>query len=278
MDKTSFVSAQLSSLLLCCMLCILGIQQRDIFAQSKNASANRSTDNSRELTNTDTSLSNNSSETVRLLKQQNQMLSEYNDKLLATVEWSLLFAAAFLLAFLGLVGYLTNRRSEQDKEALKSILEARVAETQSHLDVQIETVKGQLQKEQIASFGHLTESLEQLSTSAAQASVSPLQRHINTIGRDLLILKRDVLRAQATQHERDNVLGNALTCYSEIARIGEELGAGWNWLVSDALKEMERLLVQGGSFHPDDTRKLSQFLRGLPPEYEPLVKGVLSRL
>jgi hypothetical protein len=61
-----------------------------------------------------------------LLKEQNELLQRHNSELLQVITWSLTFAAVFLIGVLGLIGFFTTRRYDQEKEALRSHLEDRL--------------------------------------------------------------------------------------------------------------------------------------------------------
>jgi ubiquinone/menaquinone biosynthesis C-methylase UbiE len=92
----------------------------------------------------------------------------------------------------------------------------------------------------------------------------------------LLQLQRKLLNAEAENYEEKKDYGNALSRQFDVAKIGLQIN--WEWVISDALKDIERILGKGGKFDPDEIREVTQFLKKLPPEYEPLVKGVQSKL
>jgi hypothetical protein len=218
----------------------------------------------------------NESERVLLLEQQNRLLSEHNDKMLLVTQWSLTFAATFLLVFLGLVGYLTNRRYEQDKETLQTMLGAKILEAQIQLDSTINRLKDDLQTAQNQSSKELKESLKDLATSTSKSLLSSLESRVKDLANDLLMFKYDVLLAQAEQFEEKKDYTMALDRHFDIAKIAVKLN--WEWMISNALKNIERFLALGGRFNPDEILELNRLLRNLSGEYEPLVKGVQARL
>jgi hypothetical protein len=211
---------------------------------------------------------------IAVLKDQNRLLKEHNSSLLTTMQWSLGFAALFLLAFLGLVGFLTSGRYRRDKEALSSYLSGEVNTLKSEVTGDLNSWREKALRELEQRIRALEGSMGSLATAAAKEMVKPIDEKLLSIHKDVGILQYETSWRDAEDWEKKGVLANALTYYADVARVAWSLGADFYWKVSEALKEIGRLLKEGGTFDPEEARKLNLFLGKLPKSFDILVKGI----
>ena len=211
------------------------------------------------------------------LKAQVQQIVDYNDDFLSTILWSLGFSSTFLLVFLGLIGYLTNHRYEQDKESLENRIQSFSKDIESSTQAELSEFKVETQKLVLEKSDKLKTELKKISNESAQSISSPLESQIKELNRDLLLLEREFLKIEAKHYEETGMYGNALNNHFEIAEIGFKVK--YQWIVSQALEEIIRLLDIPSTFrNAEDVRKVTIFLQKLPPEYEALVNRITSKM
>lgn len=219
----------------------------------------------------------NSNTEIIKLKAQIQQIVDYNDDFLSTIIWSLSFSSTFLLVFLGLIGYFTNRRYEQDKESLENKLYTASKEIEANTQTQITIFKGETQSEILELADKLKTEIKTIADKSATDISSPIKNQLTQMHQEFLMLKVEFLLNKANESERNKIYGNALANHFEIARIGVKIGH--NFRVSNALEEIVRLLNLPSSFrNADEVREVTEFLQKLPAEYETLVSRVKAKL
>ena len=114
-----------------------------------------------------------------LLKQQNELLQRHNSELLQVVLWSLTFAAVFLIGVLGLIGFITTRRYDQEKEALRAHLEGQVAAAVARLETGLANKVETLRVAHEASAKALKEGLHKEAEVVAEQVLAPTSRRLS---------------------------------------------------------------------------------------------------
>jgi len=215
-------------------------------------------------------------EQITLLEAQNRLLREHNQSLLTTVHWALAFAAVFLIAVFGLMGYFTYRRYEQDKESLKNFLDSEITKIRAGFTDRLSEWKRKSADNLRKETEILKQSLNNIAESKSNEAISPVKTRINSLSRDLNYLQIGVIKLEAEDWKKKGIKGNVVSCWFRIAQKG--LSIKQDWIVSDALNEMERLLKQGAKFSAAQVTEVTGFLQSLPPQFEALVKAIQSKI
>jgi Tfp pilus assembly protein PilE len=112
---------------------------------------------------------------------------------MTTVQWSLGFAAVFLLGFLGLIGFFSYQRAESDRKTVEASLRAQLAEAETRLTTQAQELHEGTMNRLSTESQQQTERLKSLADSAAKAAVAPAKYQITELREDLLRLRRELL-------------------------------------------------------------------------------------
>ena len=204
-----------------------------------------------------------------MLKEQNELLQRHNNELLQVITWSLTFAAVFLIGVLGLIGFFTTRRYDQEKEALRSHLDGQVATTMAQVEGRLNEKAETFRTAQEASAKELREALRGEAENAASRAVNPLLVRAETAERRVAYLEIDFAREQAKMWDDSKVPTNALRGWAKVVRLAN--GVDLNYVIAEGLDEIQRLLTAGTSVDAQDATKLHSILGTLPDEYQPVV-------
>ncbi len=213
---------------------------------------------------------------VGLLKQQNQLLERHNSELLQVVVWSLTFAAVFLIGVLGLIGFFTIRRYDQEKEALKVHLEGQLATIAAASEARLTEKAESIKASQEATARELREGLSKQAESTAKVIVEPLSSQLKSVATQVNNLELDLVRQKAESWEAEKVFANALRRWCEFVELANDMGHGWR--VTDGLDQIQRLLRAGVKLDGQQTTEMHALLTSLPGEYEPLVTKIKKLL
>lgn len=217
---------------------------------------------------------------ILIINARLQQIIEYNGDLLATVYWSLGFASTFLLAFLGLVGYLTNRRYEQDKESLSAILTSQLSNIKTEFEGKTQSLSAELQTQQTSNKEDLNKFLDENIKTAQSTIITKIETQFNSqlssLRSDSLRLKYDILEIEAKDHEARKVYINAFRAYFDMAKVSREIG--WDWMTSGALESIMRIIDLGCKLSASDINHITVFLNNLPSNFELLIKKLKGKL
>lgn len=215
-------------------------------------------------------------EQITLLEAKNRLLKEHYESLLRTTHWAIGFAAVFLIAVFGLMGYFTHRRYEQDKESLKNSIETEIAKARADFEGRLSEWESKSADKLQERTKSLEQSLEKIAKSASNAAVGPVENRIKSLSWDLTMLQIDVLKQEAENWKKEDVKGNVVRCWFRIAQ------KGWfikqDWIVSEALGQIKLLFAEGAKFDVSQATELNAFLQSLPLQFEPLVKAIQSKI
>lgn len=219
----------------------------------------------------------NLSEQIALLETQNQLLKEHNRDLLNTVHWAIGFAALFLIAAFGLIGYFTYLRYEQDKKTLSNSIKSEITVAITGLEHRYSDFEKKSTDYLQMKTRSLEQSLRSIVKSASSQAIRYIDKHTEDLKRNILILQIDILTLEAEQRMNKGQLTNAIECWFHIAEKAWLLK--WDWQISEALKNIKSLLEKGAKFKLAATAtRLTAFIQSLPPEYEQLVNAIQSKI
>jgi hypothetical protein len=92
-----------------------------------------------------------------------------------------------------------------------------------------------------------------------------------------LMLQMDISALQAQQHMDKGQLNNAIRCWIDVAQKAWTIN--WKWRVTIALDRINYLLNKGAKITLESSKtELNAFLQSLPPQFEPLVKAIQSKI
>jgi hypothetical protein len=182
----------------------------------------------------------NPEESTRVLRAQLDVTRDYDQRLLATVHWSLGVSVAVVLVLITVIGIVNFRFYERDKVALRQELMGLIREDFAKSDLALRRSITDFQRdlEAQASSRHeaLVKSLEQI----AQASLAPVGSKIESLRSDLRDLEFNQCEAEAAQWMDKGVYSNALRAYLGMLEIALEFGSGWR--ASNTLGQMKSAL------------------------------------
>jgi hypothetical protein len=214
-------------------------------------------------------------EQATALRAQLEVIREYDQKLLATVYWSL-GSIAFIAVLLTTYSWYTNFRVyEREREALRS-------ETQLSLKQGLTTAEATL-KQQLASAeatlmqqGAAAEDtfrqelatgkamLNDASKEAAKAVEERLMRSINFLKLEVIDLKIKIGVSEKASNS------NLLRAYLEMLTVGLDLE--YASAFADAMKHIELLMKGGATIWSHDVPKLHATLNRVGAEFAPQVE------
>ena len=202
-------------------------------------------------------------------------LKEQNQELLNTVRRAIGLAPLFLVAVIGLISYLTHRQYEKDKLLLMCIIKSEIAKIKSEIESRysdLESSDGLQLK---------TKSLEQtirnIAESITSEAIKPIDERTKLLMGSRLMLQMDISTLQAEQHMDKGQLTNAIRCWIDVAQ--KAWAVEWNWRVAHALDRINYLLNKGAKITLASSKtELNAFLQSLPPQFEPLVKAIQSKI
>lgn len=209
-----------------------------------------------------------------LLRQEIALLKSHNAELRSIVIWSLTFVGAFLISFLALVGYLTVRRYDQEKESLRALLEGELRAATAVTDSTMTAWRSELSRELSARLDKLVESISPRAKAAAEETIGPIRSRISSVSLDVERLKGELLRSEAEQAEKHPAM--AVTKYFYVAEHAFSIKDSYS--LSGALEKMEQLLKNKGYFTADEKVRVTKFLDSLPAEFSPLVAAVKNQI
>ena len=215
---------------------------------------------------------------IGLLEMQNSLLKEHNQRLLTTVHWALGFAALFLLAVLGLISYFTYRRYEQETKSLKTLLAGEVQKARTEFEGRLSEWESKSKDKMQEQIKSLAQSQNKIARSAANTAVEPLGDRIKSLQRDFTYHHIDLLKLEAWKFRKQGNTNGAILClYRAAKKAWFELKS--EFIVSNTLEEIKSILDKGGKVVATTAMpEIHAFLQSLPPEFEYLVKPILSKL
>jgi len=186
-------------------------------------------------------------EQIALLESKNRLLEEKNRNLLNQMYRALNLAPMFTIAVIGLIFYFTHRQYEKDKFLLICIIKSETAKLRAEFK------------------------------NRYSDAVRPFDGRIKSLTENNLILQMDISTLQAEQLMDKGQLTNAIRCWVDVAQKASSIK--WNWRVAFALDRVNYLLNKGAKITLTSSKtELTVFLQSLPPQFEPLVKAIQSKI
>ena len=204
---------------------------------------------------------------LRLLRERNALLEKHNSELLQVVLWSIGFAAVFLVALFGLIGFFNERRYQRDRNALEQALDARIAKASADLE---------------AKQTEWTDRLKAMLSSTAderfKAGLAPITAKLQSQADRVGSLEIQFIDFDTKNWEIKGALSNALTGYWRCAELARLVPGYGDWKVSTCLEKIAELLDKGGRFDATEVTGVTGFLNSLPSQYEPLRNKIQKKL
>ena len=261
------------------ILCLANCLTCNLYASDSSAVSNDSPngDVSKQIIDEEHQSINNLREQIARQGTQNRLLKEKNQDLLNTVRRAIGFAPLFIVAVIGLICYLTHRRYEHDKMVLICVIKSEIAKAKAALEQRY----SDLEKKSADDLQEKTKSLEQSLRSIAESissdAVKPIDERTKILMGSRLMLQMDISTLQAEQQMSKGQLTNAIRCWFDVAQKAWTIK--WNWRVAFALDRINYLLNKGAKITLQSSKtELTAFLQSLPPQFEPLVKAIQSKI
>jgi len=214
---------------------------------------------------------------VQIARQETlqRPLKEQNRDLLNTLRRAIGFAPLFLVVVLGLISYFTHRQYEKDKLLLICIIKSEIAKIKSEIELRysdLESSDGLQMKTK-----SLEQSIRNIAESITSEAIKPIDERTKLLMGSRLMLQMDISTLQAEQHMDKGQLTNAIRCWIDVAQ--KAWTVEWNWRVAHALDRINYLLNKGAKITLASSKtELNAFLQSLPPQFEPLVKAIQSKI
>lgn len=213
---------------------------------------------------------------VQLLKQQNALLMQHNTELLQVVLWAIGFAAAFLLGFLGLFGYLTYRRYEQEKEALTTLLKGELATDVARLDARVSEKAQILETNQHENAKVALASMQQEAKRIVDGIVRPFDQRLRNLDQTLADLHLTVVEQDAEVWILRKVPNNMIRAWFKYTQMAKK--SDCDWQISKGLEKILEAFQTGAKFTGSDIATVTEFIAALPPKYDALAAKIKQAL
>lgn len=110
---------------------------------------------------------------LEVLNAKVNIISEYNDRMMKTVQWSLGFVASVLVLFLGLNLYSTNKQSKADFESLEKTTTLNITSENKNLKNQLEkSINDQIMNYEIKIESSIKDQNKQLTKMITRLEIS----------------------------------------------------------------------------------------------------------
>jgi len=261
------------------ILCLAKGLTCNIYASDSSVVSNDSPNRQarRQITDEEYQPTNNLREQLVRHETQNLPLKEKNRDILNTVRRAIRFVPLFIVAVIGLICYFTHRRYEHDKMVLICVIKSEIAKVRAGLEHRY----SDFEKKSADNLQEKTKSLEQSLKSIAESissdAVRPIDERTKLLAGNRLMLQMDISTLQAEQLMDKGQLTNAIRCWFDVAQ--KAWSIKWNWRVAFALDRINYLLNKGTRITLTSSKtELNAFLQSLPPQFEPLVKAIQSKI
>lgn len=223
---------------------------------------------------------------IDTLKEQNRLLTEHNGQLLSVVQWSLGFAALFLLAYLGVNLFVAFRLHKKDTENIKSELTAMVRDL-------IREEESTLSKAMNERFGDKMQVMDQWKSQVDSSSDKKLQdlqakvaksisdvmakcnASVSEVRDSTISLEYDMLETKANEWKLHSppILENALRRYIEMLDLACT-HSSLDWRISDLLEVMLVTIRGTSKLHADTAADMEEVLGKVPKKYQSIVDNI----
>jgi hypothetical protein len=166
----------------------------------------------------------------RLMDSWVSLSSQLNDRLIATVYWSLATVTGLALALFAYNWFFNFRLSEREKQALSNELRSEVDSHISRMNAETLSIKEQLNS-------LLVEEIK----ASVQKNIDPLKYEVSSLRSTIKDLEYELKIAKAEAEIRYweglDVLTNALTYYLELIQLAKS--GNEHWRIAHCLRQLE---------------------------------------
>jgi len=212
---------------------------------------------------------------VTALRAQLQVMRDYDQRLLATVYWSLGGILTLAGLLVGLGWYANFRVYERDRASL-------AREVRTEAQSELLRIRERLDRESAEEYARLAGELRRVSQNAAQSVREEVMKTIDGFRKDLRRLEYLHLQAEGETWRSRDVQVNALRSYIPMLELALSLNNQY-W-IADCLDHIHTalgdLLAGNGGPRPDAEliRRISEVLGKVPIEFDVSVSAIKSRL
>lgn len=192
-----------------------------------------------------------------LLKQEVELLKNYNQQLLNTIYWSI--GAVFTLALfvVGAGWYVNFRLYEKDKNEIQRSLNESLGRRFAQ---ETEALKEQFQQE--------ASSIKDIAKKTGEKTASVLQKQFSNMQQEMLHMQYKMLEQEAKSWRDKKVFSNEFYTYSQMLAIAKQLyQPGWEWLLSATIEGMQKSLKSGAEPDVEEVRKTTKVMDSLDKSY-----------
>ena len=200
-----------------------------------------------------------------------------NQDLLNTLHRAIGFIPLFIIAVLGLISYFTHRRYEHDKMLLICVIKSEITKVRAGFEQRYSDFEKKMKDDLQKQTKSLEQSLRSIAESISSDAVKPIDERTKILMGSRIILQMEFSAIEAEQQMNKGQLTNAIRCWFEVAQ--KAWAINWKWRVAYALDKINYLLDKGAKITLQSSKtEWVAFLQSLPPQFEPLVKAIQSKI
>jgi hypothetical protein len=210
-------------------------------------------------------------------KIQSNLREEQNQVLLNNLHRAIGFAPLFIITIIGLISYFTHRRYEQDKMLLMCIIKSEIAKVRAEFESRYSDFEKTAANDLLDKTKYLEQSLRSIAEEMSTDAVRPIDDRTKLLMENMTILKMEFSALEAEHLVNKGQLSSAVRCWLDVAQ--KAWAINWKWRVAYAIDNINHLLDKGAKITLKSSKaELSGFLQSLPPQFEPLVKAIQSKI
>ncbi|MCP4607671.1 MAG: hypothetical protein GY845_03000 [Planctomycetes bacterium] len=208
---------------------------------------------------------------------QNRLFKEQNQDLLNTLHRAIGFIPLLIITILGLISYFTHRRYEQDKMLLICVIKSEIAKVRAGFERRYSDFEKKMKDDLQEQTKSLEQSHRRIAESISSDVVKPIDERTKILMGSRIILQMEFSALEAEQQMNKGQLTNAIRCWFDVAQ--KAWAINWKWRVAYALDKINYLLEKGTKITLQSSKtEWAAFLQSLPPQFEPLVKAIQSKI
>jgi hypothetical protein len=204
---------------------------------------------------------------AKVLRAQLQTMRDYDERLVATVYWSLGTVTALFLALIGFNWWSNTRSYQRDKDALRQELKGLQEQHLARLETQIGEA--------------ISKRIDEVRTEAVMASkavAAELGSQIGQTANDVVRLDMTIEIMEGADWERRGVITNALRSCCKCLRMQIQHPV-LSWRLSRSLDVMDRLLRNPDlAIDANQRGEITRVLKELPAEHTPSQERLMTLL
>jgi hypothetical protein len=218
--------------------------------------------------------------TIAVLRAQNALMREYDQRLLGTVYWSLgsiVVVAGLLFVF----GWNANTRAyERDRSALRQDLEGTLREGLGRGQKELNERNNQLEKDLRERFASLEKASTTVAQEAAEAVKRSLSNRIEATSDRILDLEIERLKEESASWQKGKIFTNVLRTNLQI--IEKAYGKSATYFrdeeIAESLDRMRHAFREGASPDSSLASDVMVALEKLPPKFHTDIENLKNSL